>query len=406
MAIAGDLFESVIFKKQVALKTKADAAGAQVLRRVSSDLNLGRALFESAEINASQQLRDARLGVKAGAGTISGELSPGTYQEPIASVLRGAFATSQVGGPESDIASDAGGTLTSASTGTFIVDGLRVGMVVRFTGFTATTTDALANNDKNFLITGLTDLVITGLFLNGDLLITKLALDDITITEVGKSVTTPTSSHFRDYYTIEHVYSDITQSEQFLDSVFTGFNIGVTPDGMTTIGLPVMALDQDTSTAAYFTAPTVATTTGITAGPNGFTCINGVAQAAITGISDITVDGQYAPQDVIGSVVGPDILPGVLKASGTLTALFQDAVERDLFLNEAEVNVVIVLTTDNTPTADFIALTMPKVKFSDAAKSVANNALLQTMPFQALENTSDALGLPLGTIVYQDSQAA
>lgn len=403
MTIAGDLFESIIFKKQAALKTKAVASGAQVLRRVSSDINLGRALFESNEVNASQQLRDARLGVKAVSGTIEGELSAGTYQEIIASVLRGSFATGVVGGPESDVTvsgTTSTITLTSGSTATFITDGLRVGKVVQITGLAE-----VGNNDNNILITSLTELVLVGIFLNGTLTVPEVLGSPITITEVGKSVSTPTTGHARDYYTLEHNYSDITQSEQFIDLVFTGLNIGVTPDGMTTIGFPVMALDLDTSTSPYFTAPTEATVTGITAGPNGLMIINGVTQAAVTGVSDITVDGQYAPQDVIGTTIGPDILPGVLKATGTLTALFQDETERDLFLTETDVAILLVLTVDNTDTSDFVSITMPKVKFSDAAKSVSDNALLQTLPFQSLENTSISTGLPLGTIVYQDSQA-
>lgn len=403
MTIAGDLFQSVVFKKQTALKDKADAAGAQVLRRVSSDLNLGRTLFESNEINPSQQLRDARLGVKAVAGTIEGELSPGTFQDPIASVLRGAFATAATSTTGVDVAvtgTTSTITLTSSALSTFITDGLRVGNVIRITGLAET-----GNNSNNIVIKSLTELELVGVFLNGTLTVSELAGSVFIITEVGKSVTTPTSSHERDYYTIEHVYSDVTQSEQFVDSVFTGLTFGVTPDGMTTISLPVMALDQDTSTSAYFTSPEVATTTGITAGPNGSIFINGVAQAAVTGVSDITIDGQYVPQDVIGTTVGPDIMPGVLKVTGTLTALFQDGTERDLFLGETEVSVLLVMTVDDTATADFVSITIPRIKFSDAAKSVSNNALLQTMPFQALENTSTTTGIPLGTLIYQDSQA-
>lgn len=404
MTIAGDLFQSVVFKKQSALKTKADASGAQVLRRVSSDLNLGRTLFESNEINPSQQLRDARLGVKAVAGTIEGELSPGTFQEPVASVLRGAFAISATSTTDVDVAvtgTTSTITLTSSALSEFITDGLRVGNIVRITGLANT-----GNNDNNIVIKSLTELVLVGVFLNGTLTVAESSGSVFVITEVGKSVTTPTSSHLRDYYTIEHVYSDVIQSEQFVDSVFTGLTFGVTPDGMATISLPVMALDLDTSTSAYFTNPTDATTSGITAGPNGLVFINGVAQAAVTGVSDITVDGQYVPQDVIGTTIGPDIMPGVLKVTGTLTALFQDATERDLFLGETEVSVLLVMPVDDTDTSDFVAITIPRIKFSDAAKSVSNNALLQTMPFQALENTSTSDGLPLGTLVYQDSQAA
>jgi hypothetical protein len=404
MAIAGDLFQTIVAKKQADKDTKATASSAQIYRRVSSDLNLGRALFESAEVLASQQLRDSRLGVKAGAGTISGEMSPGTYQEPIASVLRGSFASAVVGGPESDItvtASDSVITLTSAATGTFITDGLRVGKVVRITGLAEA-----GNNANNVLITSLTETVLIGSFLNGTTAAAESSGSAFTITEVGKSVTTPTSSHARDYYTIEHVYSDITQSEQFTGAVFSGMTIGASPDGMATVALPVIFRDQDTSTAAYFTAPTAATSTGTVAGPNGVLFINGAAQTAVTSVSDITVDGGYASPSVVGSSVSPDTLPGVLKATATITALFEDAVERDLFLAETEVSVSLVMTTDDTATADFVAITLPRCKFSDAAKSVSDNALLQTLPVQALENTVTTAGLPEGTVVYQDSQAA
>ena len=403
MTIAGNMFQNLIVKKQSGLGTKATASGAQTVRRTTIDANLNRALFESAEILSSQQLRDARLGVKAGTGTISGELSPGTFAEYIASVLRGAFATAIVGGPESDVTVTASGsviTLTSAVTGTFITDGLRVGMVVRITGLAEA-----GNNANNVAITSLTEQVLVGRFLNGTTAVAESSGNAFTVTQIGKSVTTPLTGHARDYYTVEKAYSGITQAEQAVDTVMTGVVFGVTPDGMATIAIPIMYLSEDTSTTAYFTSPTAPTTSGILAGPTGLLYINGVAQTAVTTVSDITVDGGYTTPTVIGSSNSPDVLPGPLKVTASMSALFEDATLRDLFLNETEVAVLLVMPEDSTATSDFISITLPRVKFSGADKTLDGNAIGQTLPIQCLENTVTTAGLPVGTIVIQDSLA-
>lgn len=403
MAIAGNLFENLVVKKQAGLGTKAVASGAQTVRRTTIDANLNRALFESAEILSSQQLRDARLGVKAGTGTISGEISPGTYSEYIASSLRGAFASSAAGGPESDVtvtASTSVITLTSAATATWITDGLRVGMVVRITGLAES-----GNNTNNILITSLTELVLIGQFVNSTTAVAEAAGSPFTVTEIGKSVTTPLTGHARDYYTVEKEYSDVTQSEQAVNTVFTGVVFGVTPDGMATIALPILYTSEDTSTSAYFTSPSAPTTSGIVAGPTGLLYINGVAQTAVTNVSDITVDGGFTVPGVVGSDESPDLLPGPLKATASMSALFEDATLRDLFLNETEVSILLVMPVDNTDTSDFVAIVLPRVKFSGADKSLDGNAIGQTLPVQCLENTSSLTGLPAGTVVYQDSLA-
>ena len=61
------------------ITTAPGAAGGQVLRRVSLTPAMKRASYTSAEIRTDRQVANFRLGTKSVAGTISGELSPGTY---------------------------------------------------------------------------------------------------------------------------------------------------------------------------------------------------------------------------------------------------------------------------------------------------------------------------------------
>lgn len=403
MTISTDVFKSVRFKKQSALGTKATASAAQVLRRVASSLEFKRANFQSAEIKPSQQVSDMRLGLKSVDGSIDGELSSGTYSEFFASVVRGDYSSAATTGALTDVTAAATGPQYVTAAGDFFVAGFRVGMILRWTGWVAT-----GNNDNNFLITALTATNMTGVHLNGDAVTAEAAGASVTGLQVGKHVFTPTSGHLRDYYTVEHWFSDISQGESFTDCVPSGINLGVTPDGMATISIPMLGLGMDPDTSEYFTSPTAATSTGILAGPNGVLIIDGVSQSTVTSLSDLTINGQNTPVGgVVGSTSDPDILPGVLIANGTMTILFEDATVRDKFLNETESSVTLVMTASISGTADFIAITMPRIKFTDASKSVNNNANLQTMTFTALENQSGgvATGTYPGTVTIQDSQA-
>src|SRR5574340_1406595 len=59
----------------------------QSLRRVTSDLNLTKETYQSNEIRTDYQVSDFRHGVRSVAGTINGELSPGTYEDFFAAAL-------------------------------------------------------------------------------------------------------------------------------------------------------------------------------------------------------------------------------------------------------------------------------------------------------------------------------
>lgn len=408
MPIATGVYKKLSIKKQSALGTIAPAGAsgsASYRRRVTSTVDLNKATYQSNEILDTQQVRDMRHGVKSVAGSISGELSVGGYQLEMESVCRKISATAStttaLTNVTAAVTSGAAGTFTRAA-GSYLTDGFKIGDVVSWTGWATT---GVPNNSHHFLITALTATVMTVLAIDGVAVGAKASGDSVTCVTVGKKTWIPSSSQTRDYYTIEHWYSDIAQSERFQDCVFTGFTATLPPTGMATIEFPVLGLNMTTGTAEYFTAPAAAPTGGILAAVNGVLLVQGTAVAVVTGLT-IVVDGGYsAPGGVVGSNLDPDIFPGVIKVSGQITALFQDATLRDLFINETEAAISVVLTATTAANAPFTAFTMSRVKFGGASKSDGVQGLTLTMPYTALENINGGAALAnlQTTLSIQDS---
>lgn len=408
MAIAVGSFKNLVAKKQSALGTKASASGAQMYRRVTSTINMEKETYKSAELRPSMQRADFRHGLRSISGSISGELSVGTYQAFMESVLRAAASTAATSGSlvnlvTAAVTTGASGTFTR-TTGSYLTDGFKIGMVVRWTGWTTT---GAANNSHNFLITALTATVMTGTMLDGVPIGAKSNTDTVVCTEPGKHMSIPLTGHTRDYWTIEHAFTDITQSEQFKDCVFGSMNIKLPATGMATIEFPVLGLGMDTSTAAYFTSPTAVTTGKALAAVNGAVYVAGTAVAYITGM-DISINGNATSAGaVVGSNQAPDITQGGVDVTGSMTVLFQDAVMRDYFVAETEISVIAVFTADNTAAASFQSFVMPIVKIGGAGKDDGEKGLVMTMPFTAVENTAGGTGVSslATTITIYDSAA-
>lgn len=406
--IATGVFKKLAIKKQAALNTKAPAGAAgtaRYMRRVTSTLDLTKASYQSQEINENQQVTDMRHGVRSVAGSITGELSVGGYQVPMEAVLRATAVAGVNSGAVATIVAAAvgptGGTFTRGA-GSFLTDGFKIGDVVRGAGWTA---PATANNAKNFLIIGLTALVMTVITLDGSAVVAKAAGDNITLTVTGRKISIPDAGQLRNYHTIEHWFSDIGQSEQFVDCVFTGMTVNLPPTGMATIELPVMGLDMQTGVAEYFTNPAAAPAGGILAAVNGALVINGVKAGVVTGLSIVVAGGHSAPGGVVGSNVDPDIFPGVIGVTGQITVLFDSADFRDAFLNETESSVACVFTENNTANAGFTSFVMSRIKYSGATKNDGNAGLTLTMPYTALRNPNGGAAVAnlTSTLVVQDS---
>ena len=415
MATASGVEKKLILAPQAAKGTCAVAnlATAQYLRRVTSSMNLTKETYQSNEMRADRQVGDMRHGVQSIDGTLSGELSVGTYNRLMAAILRKAWVAAPIGGPESDITaavtSGNAGTFTSAATATFITDGLKVGDVVRQTGGTG---DAASNNARNFLITALTNTVMTGLMLDGSPVVAAATADALTYTGVGKKIWTPATAHTEDWFSIEHNFSDVDLSEVFWDVKVNTMAVKLPATGLATIDFGLMGLNHTNyagETAPYFTINTVlaASTGGVLASVNGALYVQGVKIALLTGL-DFDVAGGLTSEAVVGSNVKPDIFDGRVVVKGNMSVFFEDATFRGYFENETEVSINCAFTTSNLATADFLAFSMPRVKVGGASKDDGEKGIIQTMPFVALFNTAGgaAVNTLNTTLSIQDSTVA
>lgn len=396
MALATGVSKELRYKKESTWGTAAGATGAQLLRRVSSDLSLTKESYQSNEIRTDYQISDFRHGVRSVAGSITGELSPKTYADFFAAALRKDFAAGGTTGAVAVLAVTDTGTKFTRSSGSFVTDGFKVGDVVSATGFTD------ANNNNHYcLVTAVAALTLDIAPLDGVPLTDEAEGDTVTIAVVGKKTYTPETGHTDDSFSIEHWHEDVNQSELFTGCKVNTIEIGLPPTGMSTVTIGMMGKDVVTDSSEYFTTPTASTTTGILASVNGIAYALGTKQTVLTGLS-INIAGGMSMQPVVGSNTPPDIFEGRVVVTGEMTAFFENGDLRDAFLDEDEVSLVFVFTTSNAKNPDFVAFTMPRVKFGSANKNDGETGIVQTLSYQALLNTAGS-GADKTTLIIQDS---
>jgi len=403
MTIASGVAKQLVYKAESTWGTVPSAASAQALRRVTSDLNLTKQTYQSAEIRTDYQVADFRHGVRSVAGTVRGELSPGTYEDFLAAALRKTFtAVTNITGLSLTIAASGDYYTVTRSSGSYLSDGIKVGQVVRLTAGSL----AAGNLNKNLLVVGLTALAATVLVLNGSTLTAEGPIASCTMSVPGKESYVPTSGHTDSSFAIEHWFSDIAQSEVFSGCKVNSVGIALPPSGISTIEFGFMGKDVTTAAAQYFTSPSAASTSGVVAAVNGAVAVNGTRVALLTGLQ-INIAGGMTAEPVVGSNTFPDIFEGRVVVSGQFSAYFEDATLRDLFLNETEASIVAAFTTANTAAADFLSITLPRIKVGGASKDDGEKGIVQTFPFQALLNTSGGSGTSshATTIAIQDSLA-
>jgi len=403
MTIAQGVKKVLSYKKQTGLGVPASGSGAQQLRRVTSTINLTKETYQSSEIRPDQQIADFRHGSKQVSGTLSGELSSGTYKDFLQSVLRKDFVaiSSLTAAAVTFVAST--GVITF-QTGNPLTAGIKIGNVVRITVGSVNA----ANLNKNLLVIGVTASTLTVKTLNGSALADNAtSVTGVTIAIPGKYTYVPETAQTQDYYTVEHWFSDVAQSEVYQDVIQTNAQVKIPANGMATIDFPLVGLDVSTGTSQVLTSPTAISTGGATAGVNGLLLVSGTPVAIVTSI-DFDVNGNISVADaVVGSVSRPDVFQGSVAVTGTFSAYFTDAVFRDYFINETEVSLIIALTTDSTAIADFVVFSMSRIKLGGADVSDGANGLTRSFPFTALKNTSGGAALAnlATTFMVQDSLA-
>jgi hypothetical protein len=402
MAISTGIKKRVAYKKEGAWGTLAGATGAQQVRRVTSQFNLKKAVYESAEIRIDYQTADMRHGVRSADGSISGELSPKTYADFMGSVLARDFATvASVSSPGAVTVAGTGPTYTiTRGTGSWVTDAVKVGTVIRFTGLTAT-----ADNAKNLLVTNTTATVATVVVLNGSGLTAGATASGSAFTVPGKTTFVPLTGHTDQSYTFEEFFTDILQSE-----VYTGMKVGsvavkLPASGFSTVDIAFQGKDRaQTGTTAYFTSPAALGSNSVLAAVNGNLVVNGTPVALLTSL-DFSIARTLENAEVVGSNSVADMFTGRIKVTGNFSAYFTDGVFRDYFDNETTVSLIATIATGSGANAEFISFTIPKIKVGSADKNDSETGLMTTHSFTALLNDITTNGLEATTIQIQDSQA-
>lgn len=399
MAISTGTKKVVAYKKEASWGTPAGASGGKQLRRVTANFELTKEAYESAEIRTSHQLSDMRHGVRSATGTLNGELSAGSYADFMQSILERDFTTVTLGAAASITVTVNGGTQKLVRTaGSWITDGVKVGMVVRGTGFTTT-----ADNNKNLLVVAVTALEATVVALNGVALTAQGTAASVTLTVPGKQTYVPATGHTNDSFTVEEWFSDISQSEVYTGLKVNSMAVSLPSTGLTTVDFGFAGRDLSIKgTTQYFTSPSAQSTTGIFAAVNGALVVNGIPVALITS-ADFTVDRATENATAVGSNAVAEIFTGRVRVTGNLSIYFQDATFRDYFDAETPVSIVMALNANGTANSDFVAFTLPKVKLGSFSKQDAELGLTASSSFTALENDVTTSGLIGTTIIVQDS---
>jgi hypothetical protein len=385
--------------------TVPGASSAQILRRVSSTLDLTKDTYESAEIRSDRQVADFRHGMRRVAGSLSGEVSPGTYF----ALLEAANRDTSVGSlskSESQFTSVEADNATSKFTfagGDPVTEGFRVGDIIRF----ASLSEA-ANNSVNYTVLSF------GGTSNREVTVspaptTMTADSAFTVTRPGKTTLVPTSSHVKRLFAFEHYHEDLDIARLFTECRVHGYRISLPATGMSTIEIPVMGRNMSVLTAGdapYFTSPTAAGTSGIAAAVNGVLRVGGTVVGVVTGV-ELNAEIAASMPAVVGQNFAPDILLGRFRLSGQVTALFESATLLNAFLNETEQNLLVRLDATSAANTDAISIYLPRLKFGGATiPAQGEGEQIVTLPFQALLYNGSTAGVPTTTIRIHDTAAA
>lgn len=400
MATATGIAKRIVYKKESTFGELAGASGGQTLRRTTSNFNLTKETYQSEEIRTDYQTSDFRHGVRSVEGSVSGELSSGSYSDFIGSVLARDFTAvtpTTLGSTTITAGTTTGTYVITRTTGSWLTGGAKVGNVIRLTGFNAN------NNNKNLLIVAATALAITVVVLNG----TTLTLETVaagTYTSVGKTTYAPETNHTDDSYTIEEFYSDISKSQVTTGNKVNTASFALPATGLVTADFGFMGQDlKQSSNAAYFTAPTAQSQTGIFAAVNGALIVDGKVVSLVTGLN-ININRNMTAEAVVGSNIRPEIYEGRIAVDGDFSTLYEDNTFFDYFNNENEISLVVALTENNLGNSNFMTFTLPRIKLSTDTKDDGEKGIVSQNSFQALKGFGTN-GFEATTIMIQDSAA-
>lgn len=399
--LAKGVDKKIAYKKEASWGIIAPDTGAKQLRRVTSQFNQTAETLQSAEIRQDYQIADYRLGSLSTEGSLSGELSPGTYSDFFAAALAKDFVAggSTTGASLTIAASGSFYTITRAA-GSWLTDGFYVGNVIRLSGAGF----APANVGKNIQILSITALVLTVRTFDANTLTPEGPIAAADAAVVGKQTFAPLTGHTSDSFTVEEFYGGgVNVSEVHAGNKVGSIAVQLPASGFCTVDVSFMGKGMmKTGNTQHFATATAASTSGLTVGISGSVLVNGVPAGVITNAS-FNLDRGLESAVVVGSRYAADIFDGRVNVTGDFSTYFENSVYRDYFINETKISLVFALTTGSEANAEVISFVLPSVKLGSTSRNDGEAGIVQDHSFQALLNTVTTGGLPATTLLVQDT---
>ncbi len=394
MAIPSGVNKICVIGKESVWGTAPAANTGKYMRRVTLDLNHTRESYESSEISSTAQTTDMRNGSDNIEGTLSAELSPGTYADLFASLLRGSWA-SGVTNTSMVVSAVAATPKFVRSAGDWISLGFKEGDLVIVSGFTT------AANNGQFVVTSVTttDLVVDGV------LVDEAEGDSVTVAVDGKKLSIPLTPAGRtdESYTIEQYFNNISVSRVATGVKVTSASISIDPNANATVEFGLMGKNMTSTGSAYFTTPASASTTSVLSGSAGALYIGNTKVATVTSLS-VEITGNNEAGTVIGERNPAAIFLGRIGVTGEFSAYFTDDTLYNQFINETDTSLVFRLNGDDGQT---LLIKIPRLKIGGSSvddKEVGG--LIQSVPFTALLGDGTSTTTEQSTVVLQDTEAA
>jgi hypothetical protein len=389
MTIQTQVLTKVIRKKEAVFGTLPGATGAREFRKVSDNIALKKNKIQSAAVQTNAQRPMARHGGRTVDGSIGVELALGLIDLELAAVVRrdwtavtpltGLTVTATVSAPH-----------FVRSAGSWLTDGLALGMLVKFSGFTA---GAAANNGKLYTIIALTATEITV----AETVVAAASAAAIGLTVPGKITYIPETGHTNDSFTIEKMYQAAVESYRFTGQRVASIGIGLAADDKVSADIAYMGQDRKKDVTQYFTSPAAPGGGDMLVTPSGLAIINGVASKVCTNFS-LDINGNASVGKVVGSNVTPDVFMDMIDVTGQISVYYENGVMDDYFDQETAISLINRL--DDGIGGAFV-MAMPYVKVFGGGES-GDKEIIRQYDYVAGPNTAGT-GAGKSTILLQDT---
>lgn len=388
--------------------TDPATSGGQILRHVDHNFSLGKDAYTADEKRTDKQQPMEKHGTRRVPFTINGLLSCGTQKDLFQAVLGGTWTSSLVTADNTDFTSVAADSAASTFTfagGNPVTKGYKVGDIWNFAGLSES-----ADNATNYVVLGF------GGTSNRTVTVypppTTMSADlSFTMTNVGNSLSMPSSSHVKRKYAFEVNNADGDISRLFTECRLSGFDFSIAPNQDARIAFSGLGRNRkvyDSANAPFFTAPTVETTSDVISSMDALLYLNGTIVGVASGLSIKFNRAPSGPAQLNKQGLTAGILLANAVITGDFTLFVYDRTFYDLFddptsLAATEFGLISYLPTTADIAAPAMVFFLPRVKINSNTEQVIEGAKALQCAYAAARYFGSAAGVDSTSIRIVDT---